>query len=175
MKGRARKRVGTRGVSWQITIELPRDPLTDGRRQKLLTAPTKNEVEALATQYAARINSGGFAEAETGKLTVSQYLTRWLDSIGQTVRPITQSRYSDLMRNHVMPVVGNKRLARLSPLDVQHLYSDRLAYGLSPTTVEMLHNVLHRALKQAIRWGLLTRNVTEAVDVPRPETPRYST
>jgi integrase len=29
--------------------------------------------------------------------------------------------------------------------------------------------VLHAALKQAIRWELVPRNVTEAVDPPRPE------
>ena len=39
--------------------------------------------------------------------------------------------------------------------------------GLSPRTVQYLHSVLHRALKQALRWGLVPRNVTEAVDPPR--------
>jgi integrase len=32
-----------------------------------------------------------------------------------------------------------------------------------------LHAVLHSALKQAVRWKLVPRNVTEAADPPRPE------
>ena len=39
--------------------------------------------------------------------------------------------------------------------------------GLSPRTVQYLHVVLHRALKQALRWGLVPRNVSEAVDPPK--------
>jgi len=74
-----------------------------------------------------------------------------------------------------VPIIGRVHLAKLSPLDVQRLYADRLAAGLSPTTVNLIHCVLHRALKQAVRWGLLTRNVTEAVDPPREATPEYST
>ena len=46
---------------------------------------------------------------------------------------------------------------------------------MSPTTVGLLHCILHRALKQAVRWELLTRNVTEAVDPPREATPEYVT
>src|SRR6476660_3037748 len=103
MKGEARKRVGTRGVTWQITVELPRDPATGKRRQKLLTAPTKKGVEALATQMVAYIESGGFMEADAKKITVQQYLERWIASIASTVRPSTYRRYSDIVKQHIDP------------------------------------------------------------------------
>jgi integrase len=137
--------------------------------------PTKKAAEAAAAELIASIESGGFGEAEAAKLTVAQYLTRWLDSIGQSVRPSTQRRYSDLVRQHIEPVIGRVQLAKLTPLDVQRLYANRLDAGLSPTSVELLHNILHKALKQAMRWGLLTRNVTEAVDAPRRVLPEYVT
>jgi hypothetical protein len=38
--------------------------------------------------------------------------------------------------------------------------------GLAPKTVRNIHNILHRALKGAVRWGYLVRNVTEAADPP---------
>ena len=38
---------------------------------------------------------------------------------------------------------------------------------LSARTVQYTHAVLHRALKQAKRWGMVDRNVTEDVDPPR--------
>jgi integrase len=49
------------------------------------------------------------------------------------------------------------------------LYRDRLDAGLSPSTVQRVHAVLHRALKQALRWGLVPRNVSEAADPPKPQ------
>jgi len=91
------------------------------------------------------------------------------------VRASTHRRYSDLMRLHVIPVIGGTRLNKLAPLDVQRLYVDRLRAGLSPTTVHQIHNVLHRALRQGMRWGLVTRNVTEAVDAPQPVNPECKT
>jgi integrase len=39
--------------------------------------------------------------------------------------------------------------------------------GLSARTVQYTHAFLHRALKQAVRWSMVPRNVCEAVDVPQ--------
>jgi len=66
-----------------------------------------------------------------------------------------------------LPRIGHIKLVKLSPLDLQRLYADRLDSGLSSTTVHHLHVVLHRLLKQAVRLGINSSNVTEAVDAPR--------
>jgi integrase len=171
MKGKITKR----GDSWTMMIDLPPHPVTGKRRQRRITADTKKEVEALATKALASIESGGFAEADAKKITVSEYMARWLESIRQSMRPASYRRYADLSRQHIEPVIGRIHLAKLSQLDVQSLYADRIEYGLSPTSVGLLHCILHRALKQAMRGGLLTRNVTELVDVPRRITPEYVT
>jgi integrase len=42
-----------------------------------------------------------------------------------------------------------------------------LEAGFSETTVHHVHNVLHKALKTAVKWGLVSRNVCELVDPPR--------
>src|SRR3712207_9217041 len=65
-------------------------------------------------------------------------------------------------------MIGRRKLARLTALDVQGLYRDRLDAGLSPSTVNKIHTVFHKALSQAVRWNLIPRNVTEAVKPPRP-------
>ncbi len=43
----------------------------------------------------------------------------------------------------------------------------KLDAGLAPSSVRYTRAVLHRALKQALRWGLVPRNVCEAVDPPK--------
>jgi integrase len=149
------------------TVELLRG--ADGkRRQTRVVADTKKGLDAKVTQLRASIISGGFGEADGSKLTVAQYMERWLEANARAVRPSTQQRYSDLLRLHALPFIGRIKLAKLTPLDVERLYRNRMTEGrLSPTTVGVLHCVLHKSLRQAIRWGLLMRNVTEAVEPPR--------
>jgi integrase len=171
MKGSVTKR----GSKWSVMIDLPRDPVIGKRRQRRITAPTRREVELLAVEALSKLESEGFPEAEASKMTVSQYMERWVESIYSTVRPTTQRRYADMVRLHISPYIGHIQVSKLSPFDVQRLYANRLASGLSPTTVNLLHGILHKALKQGIRLRFLTRNVTEAVDAPKEATPEYAT
>lgn len=64
------------------------------------------------------------------------------------------------------PLAGMK-LSDVRPLDIQQLYGDMQARGLSARTVRYLHAVLNSALKQAVRWGMLARNPAELVDLPK--------
>jgi integrase len=45
--------------------------------------------------------------------------------------------------------------------------SDAPSAGLSPRTVSYVHTILHRAFKDAVRWGRLARNPADAADPPR--------
>ena len=102
------------------------------------------------------------------QLTVAEFSTQWLKSIKPSLRPSTFTSYEMLVRRHVVPQIGRVRLARLTPGRLQGLYADRLDAGLSATTVNHLHNVIHKALDQATRWSLVPRNVADLVDAPRP-------
>ena len=164
--------VTKRGDSWSALVDLPPDPVTGKRRRKRITARTKREVE---TQVAELIHKAETGFTAAGKLTVREFFDRWLESAAPTLRPATARRYHDVARLHIVGVIGNYRLAKLTPGDVQRLYADRLAAGLSPTSVHHIHAILHRALDQAVRWGLLLRNVTDAVDPPRRSSPEMQT
>ncbi|MEO8287123.1 MAG: tyrosine-type recombinase/integrase [Chloroflexota bacterium] len=171
----AKGTVYKQGNKWYGRVDLSPDPVTGKRRQKRFTAATKRQVEKQVAALITAVENGGFSEAEVTKLTISHYMERWLASIEGSVKPITKKRYGDIVRLHIEPTMGRTQLAKLSALNVQRLYSDKQADGLSPTTVNMIHAVLHRALAQAMRWGLLNRNVTELVDLPREATPEYIT
>jgi integrase len=101
------------------------------------------------------------------KQTVEEYLTSWLDVTQHTIRPRTWKRYSELIRLHALPTLGKIRLAKLTPQQIQTLYSQKLSEGLSSTTVHHLHARLHRAFDRAVRLGLVQRNICDLVDAPR--------
>jgi integrase len=171
--GNGKKRPGKRGTAWSTVVESAPDPATGQRRQKRFTATTKRELDAKVAAHIHAAETGSLTNA--GKLTVALFFNRWLHSIEASIRPSTHRRYSDMVRLHVLPSLGATPLPKLSPLDLQRLYSSLKATGLSPTTIASLHYVIHRALKQAVRWDLVARNVCDAMDPPRRTTPESLT
>jgi integrase len=116
---------------------------------------------------------------DADNLKLGEYLGRWLtDSVRDTVRPTTFERYEQVVRLHISPVLGKVKLKNLTSAHVRGLYRQKLDAGLSPRSVQYVHVTLHKALKQAVRDGLVPRNATESVKPPqvrreeiRPLTP----
>ncbi len=99
---------------------------------------------------------------------MGDYLDRWLgDCVRDSVKRRTYGSYAVIVRRHIAPALGAIKLSALSPAHVQRLYREKLGSGLSPTTVEHVHTTISKALKQAVRWGLIPRNVSEAVVAPK--------
>lgn len=102
------------------------------------------------------------------RLTVGQFLANWLDTYARpSVRPSTYSSYESYIRTHLVPSLGRHRLAKLGPDHVQAMMNEKLATGLSPRTVLHIRAILRRALGQAVKWGLVTRNAATLVDPPK--------
>lgn len=139
--------------------------LENGRR-KTWTGKTQREVQERLTE-ALHARQHGALVSGSNQL-VGQYLARWLeDTVRPSVRPRTYEVYA-LNCRRLTPHLGHLRLATLGPAHVQACYSALLAGGLSRRSVEQVHAVLHRALRQAVHWDLVGRNATDAVSVPRP-------
>jgi integrase len=102
--------------------------------------------------------------------TVGQYLTRWLEeSVKPAVRPLTYEQYAQHVRLYLEPALGKISLSKLSPQQVQSFINHISKQGLSARTVQLALFVLRRALKQAVNWNLVARNVAGLVDGPRVE------
>jgi len=102
--------------------------------------------------------------------TVSQYLAYWLEhNVQNAVRPRTFERYESIVRLHIVPIMGKVKLQALAPQHINTLKSKKLKEGLSPTTVSAIHEMLHKALDDAIKMGLIARNVCDIVSPPRKQ------
>jgi integrase len=69
----------------------------------------------------------------------------------------------------ILPAPGGMQLAKLTVLYVQKFYAQMLQKGLSPQSVRLLHEMLHKALDYAVHVDLLPRNICESVSPPRIE------
>jgi integrase len=166
-----------RCIRYYPRLELPRGPDGTRRFEALGGYPTRGQAEAALADALAR-RSHGFA-LDPAKLTVNQYLDRWLAHIRTRLRARTVARYAALLRHHVRPDIGARPLKQLTPLEVQAIY-DRLVVGgrrdgqpggLAPQHILAVHRCLHRALAQAVTWRLLARNVvTDTTPPPVPRT-----
>jgi integrase len=139
----------------------------DGTKKKYIYSKSRREVASKLAKAIADRESG--LVFGSGSLTVGDYLGKWLDSVRGTVRERTWKRSEEIVRIHLVPCLGKTRLDRLNALQLQSLYLSKLDSGLSARTVRMIHTTLHKAMKQAVRWSLIPRNVTEAVEPPREQ------
>ena len=165
MRGTIRQRA--KG-SWTIQVYAGRDPVTGKKLRIARTVKgTKKEAELALAKLIQSVETG--IDFNASKMTFAEYSNRWLDSKRKKVRPKTIQRYSDLMRLHIVPVIGGIQLLKLKPLHLEKVYEEASARGLSAQSVLHLHRVLFTALKQAVAWQLIPRNIAEAVNPPRPE------
>ena len=137
--------------------------MDDGRRVVRRASSRKDAAAKLELLLKARADG----QAPAADRSTAAFLTEWLAVVRNTVALGTFERYEQYVRVHAIPALGRIRLGRLTPQHFQRLYQEKLAAGLSPTTVSHLHTVLHGAFAEAVRWGLLSRNVVALARPPR--------
>jgi integrase len=84
----------------------------------------------------------------------------------QGTRATTLRGYRWLIREHIRPALGTKRLEKLSPTDVRHLIEAKSASGLSAQSVRLMHALIRNVLADAEREELVYRNVARLVRPP---------
>jgi integrase len=140
-------------------------PLEDGKRKFIYC---KKQSEALKELQLATQSRMQGVLITTSDQTLSVFLTSWLQDTAQYhVRARTYIRYCELVTLHILPVLGTIKLQKLAPQHLQRLYNVKRQQGYAPQTIKHIHRLLHRALKDAVRWNLMARNVCDLIDTPR--------
>jgi integrase len=168
----SREGVVQRGTnSWSYVIELPPD-LNGQRRQKWVSG-FRTKGAAVRARRAALVELDNGTYLEPTKQTVKQYLSDvWLPAIRQSVRPSTFSSYKNMIDLHVAPHVGNAPLRRLDAASLNELYASLLEgtpdrRALSRSSTAYIHRIVHRSLRDAMRWGYIGRNPADLAEPPR--------
>ena len=140
-----------------------------GAKRKAVYGKTRKEAAEKLTAAMADASKG--ITADGGPKTVGAFLTSWLEnSVRGSVRKSTYDRNESLCRVHLIPALGRKKLKTLSAADVAGFYRSRLDSGYSAASVHKMHETLHKALRQTVRWGYMMKNPADDVDAPRVHT-----
>jgi integrase len=179
MKGHIRRRSES---SWELKYDVERDG--GGRRTvyrsfKGSKRQAQTELARLLTQAAEGTH------VDPTKLTVEKYLRARFEhwKVAKTISPITAQRYGELIDLHIVPCIGARSLQRLNTQDIETWHATlmvsgrkgRKGYadkegGLSARTVGHAHRLLSKALNEAMKHGLVARNVCRLQGAPKVTT-----
>ncbi len=162
--GTIRKRTDGR---WEARFTTGFDPTTGKQVQKSIYGKTQKEVREQLSQTIAELDAGTYLEPS--KETVGQWLDTWLETyVTYSVKPYTVDSYRRVCANYLIPALGRIPLSALTAPQIQKFYNSLLVEKkLNPKTVRNIHGILHRALHQAVRLGMIRSNPTDLCDLPK--------
>jgi integrase len=120
--------------------------------------PTKADADKALALAAADQTRGAWIDPARGKTTLAEYADAWLAN-HPALRPRTRRLYSDLLRLHIVPMLGTTELGRLTPAAVRAWHS-ALRAGERPgaSTVAKAYRLLHTVLAAAVADERIVRN-----------------
>jgi integrase len=158
-----------RGNTWRVHVYLGVDARTGKQRYLTRTVRgTKRDAEKVRADLVAQAVHGKFGETAAG--TVADVTERWLEHLEPDISPATASAYRVYLRNWIVPRIGEKKVDRLRPADLDQFYAS-LRKHLSPASVLKVHSILRAAHAQAVRWQMITENPATHASPPRPVRP----
>src|SRR5258708_6723001 len=99
--------------------------------------------------------------------TVREHFEHWLEKVQKSrLRVSTYLSYRGRLDNQILPALGDIRLQKLTLEKVEAFYQGLLDGGCSPSTLHVVHVVLHSGLANAVKRGLVSRNVADSVTLP---------
>ena len=137
----------------------------NGRRHVAPTTfTTKGDARAFLSAVEADIRRGAWIDPSAGRLQVWELAEEWLES-NPTKRESTTAREELTLRIHVVPAIGELRLERVGPPDIQRLVTAWSAEQ-APRTVKRNYEVVRAMFGYAVRNEWLARNPCRNVHLP---------
>ncbi|MFC9892146.1 tyrosine-type recombinase/integrase [Nocardia sp. NPDC127579] len=166
---------------WVGQIELEADP--DGTRRRSKPVYSKDHATALKKLAAVKENLSKGLDQLDQRLTVKDWLLdTWLEDIAKPrMKPHPWKSYRSLVRNQIIPAIGERKMAKLQPKDIRFMHKhilgstytrrdkatgEKYEVHYSTRTVEAAHNCLSAALNDAVGENKAHRNVCELVTKP---------
>lgn len=164
---------------YYVVIDGGIDPGTGKRRQTWQPAgKNKRAAERLLAELLEQKRTDTYVEPN--RITLGGYLVdEWLPLARNDLRHSTYDSYRRNVELHVLPRIGRSSLQKLRPIDLTRFYAELLSNGrrdgnggLSAKTVHNIHQMLRKALEDAVQLNYVVRNAAAAAKVPKPTTSR---
>jgi integrase len=171
MKGHLRRR-GER--SWELKFDVGTNTAGKRRISYVSFKGTRREAQAKLAELLAAIGKGEYVEPS--KTTVAEFVRARVDQweAAGDISARTAQRYRQLVENQIVPRLGAKVVQKLRPLDIEEWHTTlrnggrvRGKGGVAARTIGHAHRILGKALRDAGRNGLVSRNVVSEQSAPK--------
>ena len=103
------------------------------------------------------------------------WLQEWLDHyIEPTAKIRTYNRYSEIVRQHLIPKLGESEMEKITPIVLQHFITEllqtgnlRTGKGLSANSVSSIINVMQSSLRTAYQLGYTKEYSADKIRRPK--------
>jgi integrase len=129
------------------------------------TFPTKADALAWLSSAETDIHRGGWVDPAAGKLTVEQLSKLWLASNARK-RSSTLARDEAIVRLHVLPQIGARRLSSVTPADIQCVVN-AWALEQAPSTVGRQYTALAAMFAYAVDSDRIVRTPCRRIRLPQ--------
>lgn len=178
-KGRGAQGAGTirkrKDGRWESRITLGHNPVTGKPIQHSEYGKTQREVLDKMHRYQNDLENGVYIEPS--KMTVKQWLEIWHTEYCGHLSDGSKHLYEGYV-SKITAVLGAQKLQALTPPMVQSFYNGlknergkNKDEPMSPKSVNNIHGVLHKAMKQAVKVGYVRTNPTDACVLPKLKKP----
>lgn len=156
---------------WVGTVELPKS--RDGKRRKKFfygdpdksDKKQKDDILSRMNTLIYEIENNLYASESNSSL--EEYLNEWYKIYTVDLQETTRQLYKIYMDKHIIPELGDLKIKKIMPIQLQEFYNKKLAVPLSGKTVGKLHSFLNRTLKDAMKNRLIKYNPCDGVDKPK--------
>lgn len=145
----------------------------DGK-ERSRTFRTRKEAERYERAQQTAVDQGLWVDPRSGRVTLSSWSAEWQRTVVH-LRPTTRRIYDANLRNHILPVLGDIEIGKLTPSTLRSWLSGLTTkvggHGkpLALGSVAQAYRTLNRVLSAAVDNELLGRNPLRGVKAPRVE------
>jgi integrase len=141
-----------------------------GKRRSVYGKTRKEAAKKLAAKMANKA-SEPVETTQDATITAKEFFAEYMDAIRDRIKRRSYETSQDIIRLHLNPEFGSKRLRDLDRRSIQTMYNRKRDAGLSASRVGRIHGVLAASLNVAVKWGYIYENPCDAVSKPKIPAP----
>ena len=165
--------------SFELRYSLGTDPATGKRKIATATVRgSRKDAERELRRLLRTVDTG--EHIDPTRISVQQWLKTWLAMVRAEVSPNTHERYSKIVDDRLVPTFGNLLMSKLSPADIQKVYTEWAVGGrrdgkpgpLSAQSRRLIHRIFNASLNRAVELRIIAINPAQVIRKRLPKDER---
>lgn len=150
---------------YRASVYLGIDQVTGKKVKTSVTGRTKKEVKSKAKHAQLDFKANGSTVKKVAEIKMFRDIANlWLESYRLTVKPQTYSGTVSRLNCHILPILGDMKLSKISVSDIQVLIND---LSLHYMNYKAVRSIIQKIFQYGILLGVTNSNPAREIILPR--------